>query len=293
LKNKIDINPERDIQVFGAATRYRVARASAEDARSWMKTSHFCPLLQQHHISHVGIMEAEAPFEIVRTNLGGTFMIACIDGEGVVLVNGGWKKIHANQACLQPPFMMNAMKCLPGKVWKFAWVRYNESREVHPIISSESPVIGAFASGSLQAAIDGLYLEAGGDAAPALLHHWSELIHQYVVRFAQPHRQDPRLWEVWRKVEAQLSRNWTLAEIAKLARMSGEHLRRVCQKELGRSPMQHLTFLRLHKAQHLLSVTDDKVEYIAREVGFESVSTFSNTYKKWVGWRPSEQRRSE
>ncbi len=238
-------------------------------------------------------MEAEAPFEIVRTNLGGTFMIACIDGEGVVLVNGGWKKIHANQACLQPPFMMNAMKCLPGKVWKFAWVRYNESREVHPIISSESPVIGAFASGSLQAAIDGLYLEAGGDAAPALLHHWSELIHQYVVRFAQPHRQDPRLWEVWRKVEAQLSRNWTLAEIAKLARMSGEHLRRVCQKELGRSPMQHLTFLRLHKAQHLLSVTDDKVEYIAREVGFESVSTFSNTYKKWVGWRPSEQRRSE
>lgn len=276
--------------MFGAATRYRVARASADDARSWMKRSHFCPLLQQHHISHVGIMEAVAPFEIVRTNLGGTFMIACVEGEGVVLVNGGWKKIRANQACLQPPFMMNAMKCLPGKSWKFAWVRYDETREVHPIISSESPVIGAFASGSLQAAIDGLYLEAGGEAVPALLHHWSELIHQYVVRFAQPHRQDPRLWEVWRKVETQLSRNWTLAEIAKLARMSGEHLRRVCQKELGRSPMQHLTFLRLHKAQHLLSVTDDKVEYIAREVGFESVSTFSNTYKKWVGWRPSEQR---
>lgn len=279
--------------MFGPATRYRVARATADDARSWMKRSHFCPLLQQHHISHVGIMDAAAPFEIVRTNLGGTFMIACVEGEGVVLVNGGWKKIRANQACLQPPFMMNAMKCLPGKSWKFAWVRYDESREVHPIISSESPVIGAFASGSLQAAIDGLYLEAGGDAAPALLHHWSELIHQYVVRFAQPHRQDPRLWEVWRKVEAQLSRNWTLAEIAKLARMSGEHLRRVCQKELGRSPMQHLTFLRLHKAQHLLSVTDDKVEYIAREVGFESVSTFSNTYKKWVGWRPSEQRGCE
>lgn len=276
--------------MFGSATRYRVARASEEDARSWIKKGHFCPLLQQHHISHVGIMEAVAPFEIVRTNLGGTFMIACIEGEGVVLVNGGWKKIRANQACLQPPFMMNAMKCLPGKSWKFAWVRYDESREVHPIISSESPVIGSFASGSLQAAIDGLYLEAGGEAAPALLHHWSELIHQYVVRFAQPHRQDPRLWDVWRKVEAQLSRNWTLAEIAKLANMSGEHLRRVCQKELGRSPMQHLTFLRLHKAQHLLSVTDDKVEYIAREVGFESVSTFSNTYKKWVGWRPSEQR---
>lgn len=282
--------PERDVQVFGAKTRYRVVRADMEDSRSWLVRGRHCSLLQQHHISHVGIMEALAPFEIVRTNLGGTYMIACIEGEGVVLVDGGWKKIRANQACLQPPFMMNAMKCLPGKSWKFAWVRYDESREVHPIVSSESPVIGTYLSMPLQSAIEGLFSESGGESSPAMLHHWTELIHQYVVRFAQPHRQDPRLWEVWKKVEVQLSRNWTLAEIAKMACMSGEHLRRVCQKELGRSPMQHLTFLRLQQAQHLLSVTDDKVEFIAKACGFESVSTFSNTYKKWVGWRPSEQR---
>lgn len=293
LKKHDDTSPVRDVQVFGAKTRYRVTRANEEDQREWLKKGPCCSLLQQHHISHVGIMEAAAPFEIIRTNLGGTYMIACMEGEGVVLVDGAWKKIRANQACLQPPFMMNAMKCIPGKTWKFAWVRYDESREVHPIVSSESPVIGAYASKPLESAIEGLFSEAGGDASPALLHHWTELIHRYVVRFAQPHRPDPRLWEVWRRVETNLSHPWTLAEIAHLAHMSGEHLRRVCQKELGRSPMQHLTFLRLQKAQHLLSVTDDKVEFIARICGFESVSTFSNTYKKWVGWRPSEQRRSE
>ena len=72
--------------------------------------------------------------------------------------------------------------------------------------------------------------------------------------------------------------------------MSSEHLRRVCRKELGRAPMEHLTFLRIQQAKHLLSVTDDKVEVIAQMVGFESVNTFSNTYKKWVGWSPSRQR---
>lgn len=35
--------------------------------------------------------------------------------------------------------------------------------------------------------------------------------------------------------------------------MSEEHLWRVCRRELDRSPMRHLTFLRLQRA-HLLSV---------------------------------------
>lgn len=279
-----------DIQIFGSKTRYQVVRAHVDDGREWLREGACCSLLQQHHVSHVGIMDAQAPFEVTRSHLGGTYMIACIEGEGVVLVDGVWKKIQPNQACLQPPFMMNALKCLPGKAWKYAWVRYDESREMHPIVTTDSPVIGIFPVRALQAAIEGLYVEASGQAAPALMHHWSELIHQYVVRFAQPHRKDPRLWDVWKKVEDDLTHNWTLAEIAKLAHMSGEHLRRVCRKELGRTPMHHLTYLRLHRAQHLLSVTGDKVEYIARKVGFESVSTFSNTYKKWVGWRPSEQR---
>jgi AraC-like DNA-binding protein len=279
-----------DVQIFGPKTSYRSVRAHGDDEQSWLASGSVCPLLQQHHIAHVGIMDAAAPFEVVRMNLSGTFMLACIEGEGVVLADGRWKTIRANQACLQPPFMRNALKCLPGKRWKFAWVRYDESREVRPIVSSHSPVTGPFDAVLLQSAIEGLYSESRGEASPALLYHWNELVHRYVVRFAQPHRQDGRLWQVWQKVEANLARPWTLSEIAAIACMSEEHLRRVCRQELGRSPMQHLTFLRFQRAQHLLSVTDDKVEVIARAVGFESAFTFSNTFKKWIGWRPSEQR---
>ncbi|MEY3896574.1 MAG: hypothetical protein RLZZ214_2094, partial [Verrucomicrobiota bacterium] len=112
-----------------------------------------------------------------------------------------------------------------------------------------------------------------------------------VLRFAQPHRSDDRLWRVWQRVETDLARAWTLDELAAIACLSGEHLRRLCRKELGRSPMQQLTHLRLHRARHLLSITDDKVEVIARAVGFESAFTFSNTFLKWIGWRPSEFRR--
>lgn len=288
-------NPEtdatqQDLEVMGESTRYQVVRADDSDLRNWMQDGPMCPLLGQHHISHCGIMKAVPPFEIIRTNQSGTFMLACLEGEGVILADGQWKRIRANQACLLPPFVTNAIKCLPGKPWTFAWVRYREERETRPIISSISPVTGAFDTAPLQAAIAGLHAESMAQSAASALHHWTELVHHYVLRFAQPHTSDDRLWRVWQRVETDLARPWTLDELADIACMSGEHLRRLCRKELGRSPMQHLTYLRLQRARHLLSVTDDKVEVIARAVGFESAFTFSNTFNKWIGWRPSEFR---
>lgn len=281
----------KDTEILGKSTRYQVVRADVTDLRGWMQDGPVCPLLAQHHISHCGIMQAVAPFEIVRTNQSGTFMLACLEGEGVILADGQWKRIRAGQACLLPPFVMNALKCLPGKSWNFAWVRYREERETRPILSAISPVTCTYDTAPLKAAIEGLYAECRSENGASALHHWSELLHHYVLRLAEPHSSDDRLWRVWQRVEFDLARAWTLDELAAIACLSGEHLRRLCRKELGRSPMQHLTYLRLQRARHLLSITDDKVEVVARAVGFESASTFSNTFYKWIGWRPSDFRR--
>lgn len=283
-----------DVQKWGRETAFLAVSAEtipAGDDRDWLRQGPICPLLAQHHIAHAGLMQAMPPFEIVRNHLSGTFLLACYEGEGTVLADEGWKRIHAGQACIQPPFVRNALKCLPGQSWKFAWVRYRESPETTPIVSSISPVIGDFDPTPLKAAIEGLNAEAKDGKNPAAMQQWSQLIHHYVLRFAQPHRGDRRLWRVWQDIEADLARDWTLQDLAALAYMSEEHLRRICRKEIGRTPMQHVTFLRIQRARYLLSTSEDKVEVIARAVGFESVYTFSNTFKKWTGWRPSEHRK--
>jgi len=282
--------PPRDIEVLGKSTRSKVVRADAGDTRPWVRSEPVCELLGQHHIAHCGIMQAKPPFQIVRARQSGTFMLACLEGGGAILADGRWKRVRAGQACLLPPFVMNALKCLPGRDWTFAWVRYREEREARPIVSSISPVSGPFGGGPLRAAIEGLHEEARGGRAASALHHWTELVHHYVLRFAQPHRSDDRLWKLWQRVEADLGRDWSLNDLARIACLSGEHLRRLCRRELGRSPMQHLTHLRLQRARHLLTVTDDKVEVIANAVGFGSVTTFSNTFRQWIGRRPSEFR---
>lgn len=282
--------PEQDIHRFGSRTRYRVVVGDTEDDRSWLHRQPVCPVLAQHDIAHVGLMEARKPFELVRHDQSGTYMMACYEGSGRVLVDGNWHEMTAGQACLLPPFVMNSFRCDSDKPWKFSWVRYRETRERQPILFSHSPVMAAYDGAPLKRAIEGLHAEASGLADPGTMQLWVDLIQNYVMRFAEPYQTDDRLNRVWSAVDKKPGAAWTLHELAGLAAMSEEHLRRLCRQQLGRSPMQHVTFLRMHRASYLLATTDDKIEAIAHEVGYRNPFTFSSTFKKWVGWRPSEYR---
>ena len=285
-------NPKRleNVRVFGKHTRSRVVKAWSGDERDWLRDAPVCSLLGRHQIIHAGIMNARPPFEIFRTDQSGTFMMACLSGEGSILVDGGWKKVAAGQACLLPPFVANALKCTGGKSWRFCWVRYLESRETTPIVSANSPVRGEYSGEPLRCAIEGLIAECEEEGKTALSHHWVELIHQYVLQFAQPHQEDDRLWNLWKKVGRRLHHPWSLAELGELACVSPEHLRRLCHKELGRSPMQQLTYLRMQRASELLLDSEDKIETIAKSVGYRNAFHFSNVFLEWAGVRPSEFR---
>lgn len=279
-----------DKQVLGSRTQFLAVKGSDSQNRDWLAEHPFCAALDPLQISHVGIMHAESPFEIIRQNQSGTFMLSCFQGSGSILVDGSWQEIKAGEACLLPPFVQNSLRCQEDKPWGFSWVRYLESEAVNPIVSAHSPVSGQLAPFPLRHAIEGLRSEAISNQNPSHMKLWMDLIQTYVHRFAQPYQSDNRLWSIWTEVEKNPGHPWTLAEIADLASVSEEHLRRLCKKELGRSPMQQVTFLRIKRASHLLATTDKKIETIALEVGYKSPFTFSTTFKNWVGWRPSEHR---
>lgn len=279
-----------DEQMLGRA-RYTLVKSDQTDPRQWLRDQPLCRSLQEYHMAHAGVMHASAPFRVSRIDPSGTYMMACQSGEGKVMVDGKWEILREGQACLLPPFVQNAFTCIEGKPWSFTWVRYLESREKTPILSAHSPVLGRYDHAPLTQAILGLHAECCGDHVPLFTEQWSSLIHAYVMKFAQPHHSDSRLVNLWQVVQGDLARNWKLEDFAQLAHMSTEHLRRLCKIQLGRSPVQHLTFLRIKQARYLLTSTTEKVETIAHSVGYESVFTFSNTFTRWVGWRPSENRR--
>jgi transcriptional regulator GlxA family with amidase domain len=125
------------------------------------------------------------------------------------------------------------------------------------------------------------------------MQEWADLIHAYVLRFAQPTDQPDALRALWERVVGHLGEAWTLGRLAREAGYSNEHLRRMCRRQLGRSPMHQVTYLRMRRAAELLATTELTIESIAYEIGYHNPFVFSNAFTKWIGWRPSEYRRKK
>ena len=271
-------------------TTERVVRTSRADERDWLAHAPVCAALAQHGIVHVGIAEVVHPYGVKRPDLSGTFVMVCLRGEGRVLLEGEWQPMRAGMACLAPPHAFHAYRAVPRKPWHIGWVRYQEPEGTPPMVHARAPVLAAFDGAPLVAAIEGLHAEACGASAPAAMQMWCDLIEHYASTFAAPWRTDDRLRDVWHAVMQDLAQDWSLSRLANLAGISAKQLRRLCQQSLGRTPAQQVTALRVRQSVHLLTTTDDKVESIAHQVGYQSLFTFSHTFKKVTGGRPSEYR---
>jgi len=256
----------------------------------WLLSSDDCPELRVHRIKRLGLTDAAVPYQRVRISPTGSFVMVGHVGRGRILLDGRWQTSVAGVACLSPPRVLNAFQAVPGSRWKFAWIRYEEPPHVRPMVSAASPVRVKCDGDTLWRIVSGLQAEWLRGASQRLVHHWIELAHGEAGRIAQPWQIEDRLWAVWDHVAGDLAADWDLDSLAARYKASREHFRRVCLRALGRSPMQHLTSLRIERSCQLLESTDDKIESIARQVGFENASVFSRAFKRWVGRSPKTYR---
>jgi AraC-like DNA-binding protein len=277
---------ETDIRPAGAVAS--VVRIDTADARAWLAGAPVCPALAHHQIQHLGVAHMPAPFQIVRTKLAGSYFLACFDGEGRVLVDGRWQQCKAGQAFLLARGTLHAFRTLPGQCWGFCWVRYQERPEQMPLAAAQTPILARYDAEPIRLAILGLHRECSTSNLPAAVERWVELVHYYVCQFAQPLSMDRRLWRVWEQVAATLGEPWTVADMAAQAHLSERQLERLCRKELGRNPRQQLIWLRMRRAAELLTSSVAKVEAVAAQVGYQNPFVFSTTFKRVMGWPPSE-----
>jgi transcriptional regulator GlxA family with amidase domain len=99
-----------------------------------------------------------------------------------------------------------------------------------------------------------------------------------------------RMAALMRAIQADLQRDWTVADMAARLGVSDAQLRRLCARALGASPRQMLCNLRLQSAAVLLRDPAMRVKEIQARVGIADASHFCRDFRDRFGVSPTEYR---
>lgn len=99
-----------------------------------------------------------------------------------------------------------------------------------------------------------------------------------------------RIWPVIEYIDKNYGQAFTLDELCGILNMNRHYFCRLFKKATNTTPTEYINFVRVWKAENLLSTTDSSVLEISMAVGFSSVSYFNRTFKRLKNATPTEYR---
>jgi AraC family transcriptional regulator len=106
------------------------------------------------------------------------------------------------------------------------------------------------------------------------------------------HRDQRRVTEALRRIEAQCDQPLSLQQLASEAAMSPYHFLRTFRAVAGMAPHQFLLHTRLQRVAVRLRCSSDTISAIALEAGFSDLSTFNRRFRRLLGASPGAYRAS-
>ena len=103
---------------------------------------------------------------------------------------------------------------------------------------------------------------------------------------------DPALAQTLREIHVDVSRRWTVEQLARTAGMSRAVFAERFSRKIGMPPMQYLLEWRVALAKDMLRKERPALAEVAERVGYQSASAFSTAFTRLTGRSPSEFARS-
>lgn len=215
-------------------------------------------------------------------------LIYCTSGQGSFrFQDGRIIPYHAGEMVVIPPQEVHANSSEEG----FTNIHLNISEPSFPYRS-------AFKiqdeSGSLHKAFveARMYYTSDKSKRELVLASLGELITSYLVVF----RSNSEFTESVEMIRNSILQNYTnpeyaLDEYIKSLPFHYDYLRKIFKKELGMSPLEYMTSLRMKNAERLLSTmwtNGYAIAEIAQMCGFDNALYFSRVFKKYFGCSPSQ-----
>jgi AraC family transcriptional regulator len=171
----------------------------------------------------------------------------------------------------------------------------NDISNVPPSLYFEDSALKATLQ-KLQSVLDGSGLDDHAYAETlGLLLLW-ELRHVADVKPSQPKSARggltaAQLRRVKELIDAQISTDVTISDLAVVAELSQFHFIRAFKESVGLSPYQYILSERVRRAKELLSKGDLPVSDVALAAGFHNAYQMNRVFRKLVGLTPTALRR--
>ena len=257
------------------------------------------PEISELEIELAGCSNLSGDYTVGRVSPPNHTLFYSIHGQGKFRVPSGEMQLDEGQLIILPAGQSFEVTIV-SEQWDIIWVNLADSERWKSFSKSEAAVLDNAKLEGLHHAMELLYLERDVDSREAAM----QLVSRYLYRIIdaplsdvhthdeKERRQVSRLHSLFSAVEKQLQFNWDMESLSEKAHYSAPHLHRLCLQVFGRSPKQHVIYLRMTRAKSLLQSTQWPVSYIASYVGYANVFTFSKRFKKSTGLSPSAYRES-
>ncbi|WP_336366479.1 AraC family transcriptional regulator [Marinobacter sp. C2H3] len=131
------------------------------------------------------------------------------------------------------------------------------------------------------------------ETGAATQHQMLQLLLQLLQeRYGNPRSLDRRIAAARQLLDDQFHRSISAAELASVAHLSVRQLNALFREQLGVTPHQYLTERRMARARQMLEQTGASLQQVADAVGYQSMSTFSDRFRRHFGHPPGHFRRS-
>ena len=264
------------------------------DTTEWTVTAADHPALAPRRIRHFGFSDAGPGYQFVRHRPGFGALFVCVGGQGKVWADGGWRACGAGQIYLTPAHAYHAYETIPACRWDVGWFALEEPKGEAPLVNLPEPSLRTASVEGIAKAMRGFHDEFDGPKSPLHLEAWLQVIHLELERLLRQDRpMDQRLEGVWSEVGKTPGRPWDLKTLSRMASLSGEQFRHLCNKTFGESPMAHVTAIRMRRACQLILRSDLPVGDIAEKVGYTNQFAFSTAFKRHTGATPRGYRQTQ
>ena len=257
------------------------------------------PEISELEIELAGCSNLSGDYTVGRVSPPNHTLFYSIHGQGKFRVLSGEMQLDEGQLIILPAGQSFEVTIV-SEQWDIIWVNLADSERWKSFSKSEAAVLDNAKLEGLHHAMELLYLERDVDSREAAM----QLVSRYLYRIIdaplsdvhthdeKERRQVSRLHSLFSAVGKQLQFDWDMESLSEKAHYSAPHLHRLCLQVFGRSPKQHVIYLRMTRAKSLLQSTQWPVSYIASYVGYANVFTFSKRFKKSTGLSPSAFRES-